>query len=119
MKMNTISSPKRVTKSVRLTSEEAEQLSELVGETAYSEAALMREWVLDGMKQFRISEAIRAYQEDHIDLRTAAKLAHLPVAILLEEMASRKVAVLDHENAFGPGLNALRSAFGTDVVDRE
>ena len=70
-------------------------------------------------KQFRISEAVRAYQEDHIDLRTAAKLAHLPVAILLEEMASRKVAVLDQENAFGPGRDALLNAFGTDVVDRE
>jgi hypothetical protein len=31
----------------------------------------------------------------------------------LEEMAARKVAVLDTPDAFGPGLTALREAFGT------
>ena len=103
---------KRVTKSIRLTGDEAEELATLVGETAYSEAALMRQWVLSGMQDFRVSEAIRAYQDGHVDLRGAAEQAHLPVAVLLEEMAARKVAVLDHAEAFGPGLEALRDAFG-------
>ncbi len=107
-KTKSLKTAKRVTKSIRLTHEEAEELSYLVEGTAYAEAALMRQWVLSGIQQFRISEAIRAYQEGHVDLRSAAERAQLPVAILLEEMAARKVAVLDHPDDFGPGLEALR-----------
>lgn len=103
---------KRVTKSIRLTPAEAEELRHLVEGTAYAEAALMRQWVLAGMQRFRISEAIRAYQEGHVDLHTAAERARLPVAVLLEEMAVLKVAVLEDPEAFGPGLEALQETFG-------
>ena len=72
----------------------------------------MRQWVVAGMQQFRVAKAIRYYQEGHVDLRTAAEKAQLPVAVLLEEMAARKVAVLEDPDAFGPGLEALRDAFG-------
>ena len=103
---------KRVTKSIRLTRDEAEELRHLVEGTAYAEAALMRQWVVSGMQEFRVAEAIRVYQEGHVDLRAAAAKAHLPVAVLLEEMAARKVAVLENPDDFGPGLEALRDAFG-------
>ena len=112
-----ISTTKRVTKSIRLTRDEARELADLVGETAYSEAALMRQWVLSGMQEFRVRESIRAYQEGHVDLRLAAEQAQLPVAVFLEEMAAHKVAVLDHPEAFGPGLGALRDAFGSGVAE--
>jgi hypothetical protein len=104
---------KRVTKSIRLTEEEAAALAQLVEGTAYAEAALLRQWVLAGMHQFRLTEAIRAYQDGQVTVQQAAARAHLPVAVLLEEMAARKVAVLDAPDAFGPGLTALREAFGT------
>lgn len=106
--------PSRVTKSIRLRPEEADELAHLVADTAYSEAALMRQWVLVGMERFRVSEAIRAYQEAEIGLRGAAERAGLPVAVLLEEMAARKVAVLDAPDDFGPGLEALRRAWPKD-----
>ena len=98
----------------RLRPEEADELAHLVENTAYSEAALKRQWVLVGMKGFRVSEAIRAYQEAEVDLRGAAERARLPVAVLLEEMAARKVAVLDAPEDFGPGLEALRRAWPKD-----
>ena len=104
----------RVTKSIRLRPEEADELAHLVANTAYSEAALMRQWVLVGMERFRVSEAIRAYQEAEIDLRGAAEQAGLPVAVLLEEMAIRKVAVLNESEDFGPGLAALHRAWPKD-----
>ena len=50
---------KRVTKSIRLTEAEAAELAQLVTGTAYAEAALLRQWVLVGMQQFRVAEAIR------------------------------------------------------------
>ena len=104
----------RVTKFIRLRPEEADELAHLVENTAYSEAALMRQWVLVGMERFRVSEAIRAYQEAEVDLRGAAERAGLPVAVLLEEMAAHKVAVLDVPEDFGPGLEALRRAWPKD-----
>ena len=106
--------PSWVTKSIRLRLEEADELAHLVANTAYSEAALMRQWALVGMER-RVSEAIRAYQEAEVDLRGVAERAGLPVAVLLEEMAARKVAVLDAPEDFGPGLEALRQAWPKDA----
>jgi hypothetical protein len=87
-------------------------LGRLVEGTAYAEAALLRQWVLAGIQQFRVAEAIRAYREGHVDVRTAAERARLPVAVLLEEMGARRVLVLADADAFWPGLEALRVAFG-------
>jgi hypothetical protein len=69
------------------------------------------------MQQFRIVEAVRLYQDGYVDIHQAAARARLPVAILLDEMAARKVAILDQPNAFGPGLEALRGAFGAEPED--
>jgi hypothetical protein len=109
----TLKPAKRVTKSIRLTEEEAAALAQLVEGTAYAEAALLRQWVVAGMQQFRVAEAMRAYQDGQINVQQAAARAQLPVAVLLEEMAARKVVVLDTPDAFGPGLTALQEAFGT------
>ena len=49
-----------------------------------------------------------------VDLRGAAERAGLPVAVLLEEMAARKVAVLGAPEDFGPGLEVLRRAWPKD-----
>jgi hypothetical protein len=118
-KTSTPKPAKRVTKSIRLTTEEAEDLAQLVTGTAYAEAALLRQWVLAGMQQFRVAEAIRMYQDGHIDMHQAAARARLPVAILLNEMAARKVAILDQPDAFGPGLEALRGAFGVEPEEEK
>ena len=117
-KTSTPKPAKRVTKSIRLTTEEAEDLAQLVAGTAYAEAALLRQWVLAGMQQFRIVEAIRLYQDGYIDIHQAAVRARLPVAILLDEMAARKVAILDQPDAFGPGLEALRVAFSQELEEK-
>jgi hypothetical protein len=109
----TTHSPKRVTKSIRLTPAEAADLAQLVAGTAYAEAALLRQWVLMGMQQFRVAEAIRAYQDGRVDVSQAAAQAQLPVAVFLDELAARKVALLEEPDAFGPGLAAFREVFGT------
>ena len=116
-KTNTPKPVKRVTKSIRLTVEEVADLAQLVTGTAYEEAALLRQWVLTGMQQLRVVEAIQLYQDGYVDIPQAAVRARLPVAILLDEMATRKVALLDQPDAFGPGLEALRGTFGTEPED--
>src|SRR6266516_3433038 len=118
-KTSTTKSAQRVTKSIRLTAEEADDLAQLVTGTAYAEAALLRQWVLAGMQQFRVVEAIRLYQDGYVDIHQAAARARLPVAVLLDDMAARKVAILDQPDAFGPGLEALRGAFGVEPGDEK
>ena len=107
---------KRVTKSIRLTEVEAEDLAQLVEGTAYAEAALLRQWVLEGMGRFRLTEAIRAYQDGQVDLGQAAQQTRLPIAILLDEMAARKVAIIEDPDAFGAGLDALRATFEPEAI---
>ena len=102
---------KQITKSIRLTSSKAEELGALVEGTAYAEAQLPRQWVLDGMQQFKVREPIRAYQEGQVNLHGGAEHAKLPMALLFQEMASLKVAVLSHADVFGPGLDNLRAGF--------
>jgi predicted HTH domain antitoxin len=85
---------KPVTKSIRLTAEEAQDLAALVAEHAASESALMRQWVLRGMREFRIERAVAAYQRDEVDLRDGAGLANLPVGAFVDELAHRRVAIL-------------------------
>src|SRR5262249_48112186 len=118
-KTRTSKPAKRVTKSIRLTTEEADDLAHLVTGTAYAEAALLRQWVLVGMQQFRIVEAIRLYQDGHIDIHQAAARARLPIAILLDDLAGRKGAMPDQPDAFGPGLEGLRGAFGVGPEDEK
>ena len=118
-KTSTPKPAKRVTKSISLTTEEADDLAQLVTGTAYAEAALLRQWVLAGIQQFRAVEAIRLYQDGSVDIHQAAARARLPVAILLDEMAARKVAILDQPDAFGPGLEALHGTFGTEPQDKK
>jgi len=84
-----------------------------------STAVLLRQWVLAGMQQFRVVEAIRLYQDGSVDSHQAAARARLPVVILLDEMAPRKVAILDQPDAFGPGLEALRGAFGAEPKEEK
>src|SRR4030095_14210637 len=118
-KTSTPKPAKRVTKSIRLTTAEADDLAQLVTGTAYAEAALLRQWVLTGMQQFRVVEAIRLYQDGHVDIHQAAVRACLPVAILLDEMAARRVAILDQPDAFGPCLEALRGTFWAEPEGKQ
>lgn len=103
---------KHVTKSIRLTEAEAQTLAELVEEHAASESALMRQWVLRGMRQFRIEQAVAAYQRDEVDLRDGAALAGIPIGAFVDELAKRRVAILDDPDIFDREVAALRAAFG-------
>src|SRR5436305_12953625 len=105
-KTSTPKPAKRVTKSIRLTTEEADDLAQLVTGTDYAEAALLRQWVLAGMQQFLVVEVIRLYEDGYVDIHQAAARAHLPVAVLADDMAAREVAILYQRDAFGHGLAA-------------
>jgi hypothetical protein len=64
------------------------------------------------MQQLHVSETLCAYQEDLVDIQQSAERARLSVAALLEEMAHRKVVVIETPEAFGSGLAVLCTSFG-------
>ncbi len=103
---------KPVTKSIRLSAEEARDLAHLVAEHAASESALMRQWVLRGMRDFRIERAVEAYQRDEVDLRDGAAMADLPVGVFMDELAHRRVAILTDPAMMESEIEEILEEFG-------
>ena len=103
---------KQITKSVRLTEDEAHELEKLAAESAATESALMRRWILDGMRTFRIEQAVGAYRRDEVSLREGAAMAGIPIGVFVEELAERHVVILDNAESFTEELENLRATFG-------
>jgi predicted HTH domain antitoxin len=103
---------KQITKSIRLTESEARDLAELVSEHAASESALMRQWVLRGMQDYRIERAAAAYQRDEVDLTDGAALAGIPIGSFVDELAARRVAILHDGESITEELEEIIAEFG-------
>lgn len=86
-----------ITKSVRFLPEESEELATLSRISSVSEAALMKQWILDGIQTKRIEMAVQAYQERKIDLREGARMAKVPYSRFLQEVEARRVVILDND----------------------
>ena len=104
---------KYVTKSIRLTQDEAKQLAGLVEQQAASESALMRRWIVRSMRETRIENAVAAYQHDDVDLREGAAVAGIPIGAFVDELASRHVAILRDASVLREELEELMATFGS------
>ena len=81
---------KRVPKSVRLTTEEAALLRQISETKLVSEAALLRKFVLEGLRRSsRLDQAITRYQEGELDLSSAAQAAGLAIRACMGELHRR------------------------------
>jgi predicted HTH domain antitoxin len=103
---------KYVTKSIRLTEDEARELAALVADEAISESALMRQWVMRSMRQERIERAVAAYQRDEVDLREGASMAGVPIGVFVDALSERHVAMVRDPTIFRRELEDLMGAFG-------
>ena len=99
-----------ITKSVRLTPNEAEELSRIANQSAASEAALMKKWVLDGLQSQKITQATQAYAEGKVDLRAGALMAGVTYNRFLHEVQSRRIIILE-DPAFLERLYTLAEDF--------
>lgn len=104
--------PKRLPKSVRLTPEEVEALRQISEAELISEAALMRKFVLAGVRRYRLDQAVKRYQEGALDLSSAAQAAGLSVRELMYELGRLGVDIYGPESRLGEGLKALAEEFG-------
>jgi hypothetical protein len=116
-----------ITKSIRLTPAESEELASLSEHSAISEAALMKKWVIEGLYAHKLDLALQAYMACRTDLRGGAQMAGISYNHFLQAVESRNIVVLEEDGfldqvaflaerfASEPLQNALREV----VADRE
>jgi len=103
------------TKSIRLALEEAEELSQVARQMSVSEAALMKKWVLEGIRAYKLERAIRAYMERETDLRGGAKMADISYNRFLHEVQKRNIIILEDEG-FLDRLGAMADTFDNESL---
>ncbi|HIQ06803.1 MAG TPA: hypothetical protein EYH31_14180 [Anaerolineae bacterium] len=99
-----------ITKSVRLTPEEADELARIAQQTAATESALMKKWVLEGLRAQKLERAIQAYMRREVDLRGGAALAGVSYNRFLREVQARHIVILE-DSAFLDRLYELAETF--------
>jgi len=101
-----------ITKSIRLSAHENEMLGHISQIQGVSEAAILKRFVLEGMAEFRLEEAITAYQRGEADLSAAARHAGISVYHLMTELQKRDISPPAAAEKFVEGLKTLVEAFG-------
>jgi len=104
-----------VTKSIRLTPEESDELTKLAEQTTSTEAALMKKWVLEGMEAQKLEFAIQAYMQRKTDLRGGAAMAGVPYNRFLREVQARNIVILENDR-FLDHLAFLAEAFDNKTL---
>lgn len=104
-----------VTKSIRLTREEAEKLTEVARQATLSESALMKKWILEGIQSQKLERAIRAYMERETDLRGGAAMAGVSYNRFLHEIQKRHIIILEDDH-FLDRLAGLADAFDSEPL---
>jgi hypothetical protein len=98
-----------ITKSIRLTEDEAAEIARYVDLVGGSEGALLKEAALQGLRAIRLSRGVLAYIEG-APLEEAARISGLPRAPFLQALADRGVALLRGPSTVGEELESLFAA---------
>ncbi len=98
-----------VTKSIRLSETEAEEIAIYLNLVGGTEAALLKEATLRGLREIRLSRGILAYIEG-VPPSEAARIAGLPRAPFLHALMDRGVTLLREPSTVGAELDALLAA---------
>lgn len=96
MTMNTI------TKSVRLSSKESAAVSQVSQAYETTESALMKKWILDGMRNAKIEMAVQAYMRREVDLRSGAAMAEISYNHFMREIEKRNIVILEDDRFLEP-----------------
>lgn len=86
-----------ITKSVRLTPDEAQELARAAQQTAATESALMKKLILEGLQAQKLDRAIQAYMRREVDLRGGAALAGVSYNRFLHQVQARHIVILEDQ----------------------
>ena len=98
-----------VTKSIRLSDAEAREIAGYLELAGGTEAALLKEAALRGLRDIRLSHGVMAYV-DGAPPDEAARIAGLPRAPFLQALADRGIALLRGPSSVRSELEALFAA---------
>jgi predicted HTH domain antitoxin len=104
-----------ITKSIRLTPAEAEELTEVARRAAASESALVKKWILEGIQSLKLERAIRAYMERETDLRGGAAMAGVSYNRFMHEIQKRHIIILEDDH-FLDRMAGLADAFDSEPL---
>jgi predicted HTH domain antitoxin len=99
------------TKSIRLTEDEVADLREYLDLTGEVEAVALKRAAMRGIRELRLAEAIRIYLEER-DTEHSARVAGLPRAQFLHELAEKGISVLEEPSSLASELEGLARRFG-------
>lgn len=106
-----------ITKSIRLSPEESDEVRCLSEKSAISEAGLMKQWILNGIQAHKLENAIQAYSQGKTDLRGGATMAGVSYNRFLHEVQARNIVVLDGDS-FLEELAFLAQAFDDETLGK-
>ena len=86
-----------ITKSVRLTPDEAQELARAAQQTAATESALMKKLILEGLQAQKLDRAIQAYMRREVDLRGGAAVAGVSYNRFLHQVQARHIVILEDQ----------------------
>ncbi|BDG62180.1 UPF0175 family protein [Caldinitratiruptor microaerophilus] len=110
---------KSVTKSIRLSSAEAQRLAQIARLEAVPEAALLKKWVLAGMQEQALDRAILLYTKRQVSLGEAAQIAGIPYMAMVAELERRGIALMDGSEAeILEGFEKLAEEFELPALHR-
>jgi hypothetical protein len=95
-----------VTKSIRLSAAEAREIAACLRLVGGTEAALLKEATLRGLREIRLSRAVAAYTEG-ASSSEAARIARMPRAPFLQALMDRGVTVLRGPSGVEAELEAI------------
>jgi predicted HTH domain antitoxin len=87
-------------------------------EALISEAALMRKLVLEGLRCYRLVQAIKRYQEGELDLSGTAEVAGLAIQEFMGELHRQGVDIYGPEQRLAEGIGALAEVCGASETLR-
>jgi predicted HTH domain antitoxin len=102
-----------VTKSIRLTEQEAAELREYLDISGEIEAVALKKAALRGIRELRLSEAILQYL-DQRDTDRAARVAGLPRAQFLNVLTEKGISVLVEPSSLASELEGLARRFANE-----
>jgi predicted HTH domain antitoxin len=108
-----------VTKSIRLSQAESQELHQMSATSLISESALMKKWILEGLKAEKLERAIQAYQKRQTDLRGGAAMANVSYNRFMREVEARNIIILDNDSHhFHESLLFLADSFDAPELRR-
>ena len=105
-----------VTKSIRLSQKESQEIAQLSEDILIPQTRLMRKWIKQGLRAQKMELAIQAYIQRQTDLRGGAAMAGVSYNRFAREIEKRNIVVLDDVDGFMKEITFLADAFGDEEL---